>query len=144
MPLVASRLTLRWLLAGSFSLVVACLMGLTIGPASINPIDVIQELLNEMPGVSVDSGLSRSRQAIVTEIRFPRVVLGALVGGLLAVTGGAYQGAFRNPLADPFLLGVAAGAGLGATLAIAGSFGDGSGYFDATPVAARSGRVAEC
>ena len=45
-------------------------------------------------------------------------MLGALVGGMLAVAGSAYQGVFRNPLADPYLLGVAAGAGLGATLAI--------------------------
>jgi iron complex transport system permease protein len=47
------------------------------------------------------------------------VVLGGLVGAMLAISGAAYQGVFRNPLADPFLLGVAAGAGLGATLAIA-------------------------
>src|SRR5256886_8233225 len=51
-------------------------------------------------------------------LRFPRVVLGALVGGLLATAGAAYQGVFRNPLADPYLLGAAAGAVLGATLAI--------------------------
>jgi iron complex transport system permease protein len=49
----------------------------------------------------------------------PRVVLGALVGATLASAGAAYQGVFRNPLADPYLLGVAAGAGLGATLAVA-------------------------
>ena len=49
----------------------------------------------------------------------PRVVLGALVGGMLALAGATYQGVFRNPLADPYLLGVAAGAGLGATIAIA-------------------------
>jgi len=139
--LTASRLTLRWLAAGVMSLLVAAILGLTVGPANIDVIDALQELLNELPGVNVESGLTRSHSAIVTEIRFPRVVLGALVGGLLAITGGAYQGAFRNPLADPFLLGVAAGAGLGATLAIAGSFGDGAGYFDATPVAAFVGAL---
>ena len=52
------------------------------------------------------------------EIRVPRVVLAALVGAMLAVAGATYQGVFRNPLADPYLLGVAAGAGLGATFAI--------------------------
>src|SRR5581483_2629445 len=52
-------------------------------------------------------------------IRLPRVVLGALVGAMLATAGASYQGVFRNPLADPYLLGVAAGAGLGATLAVA-------------------------
>jgi iron complex transport system permease protein len=48
----------------------------------------------------------------------PRVVLGLLVGGMLGLAGATYQGVFRNPLADPYLLGVAAGAGLGATFAI--------------------------
>ena len=53
------------------------------------------------------------------QIRAPRVMLAALVGGMLAIAGAAYQGIFHNPLADPYLLGVAAGSGLGATLAIA-------------------------
>jgi iron complex transport system permease protein len=48
----------------------------------------------------------------------PRVVLGGLVGGMLAMAGASYQGVFRNPLVDPYLLGAAAGAGLGATLAL--------------------------
>ncbi len=139
--LTSSRLTPAWLFAGLAAVVVACTMGLTIGPVAIAPLDVLAELLNELPGVDIDSGLSPARSAIVTEIRLPRVVLGGLVGGLLAITGGAYQGAFRNPLADPFLLGVAAGAGLGATLAIAGSLGDGTGFFDAAPIAAFIGAL---
>ncbi len=56
--------------------------------------------------------------AIIWQIRLPRVVLGALVGAMLSGGGAAYQGVFRNPLADPYLLGVAAGAGLGATAVI--------------------------
>ncbi len=56
--------------------------------------------------------------AIVWQIRLPRVILGVLVGSMLAGGGAAYQGVFRNPLADPYLLGVAAGAGLGATIVI--------------------------
>src|SRR6202034_3915970 len=57
-------------------------------------------------------------QAIVWQLRMPRVVLAGLVGATLAAGGAAYQGIFRNPLADPYLLGVAAGAGLGATIEI--------------------------
>ena len=53
--------------------------------------------------------------AVVWQLRLPRVVLGALVGAMLAGGGASYQGVLRNPLADPYLLGVAAGAGLGAT-----------------------------
>jgi iron complex transport system permease protein len=70
-----------------------------------------------VPGVT--SPLSPVEDAILWDIRLPRVVLGALVGAMLATSGATYQGVFRNPLADPYLLGVAAGAGLGATLAVA-------------------------
>ena len=56
-------------------------------------------------------------------VRVPRVVLAALVGSTLALSGATYQGVFRNALADPYLLGVAAGAGLGATLAISPAVG---------------------
>ena len=59
-----------------------------------------------------------TQESILWDIRVPRVVLGALVGAMLALAGASYQGVFRNPLADPYLLGVAAGAGLGATIAI--------------------------
>jgi iron complex transport system permease protein len=70
-----------------------------------------------VPGVT--SPLSATEETIVWELRVPRVVLAALVGGMLSLAGATYQGVFRNPLVDPYLLGVAAGAGLGATLAIA-------------------------
>jgi iron complex transport system permease protein len=69
--------------------------------------------------VNLHSGLSEREVAIVTELRLPRVVLGLLVGGMLAMAGAAFQGVFRNPLADPHLLGVAAGAGLGVTAVLA-------------------------
>ena len=123
------------------ALVVAVVAGLTIGPVAIPPGRVLLVLLDELPWVSVDAGLSPAHDAIVSEIRLPRVVLGALVGATLSMTGAAYQGAFRNPLADPYLLGVAAGAGLGATLAIVYGLGDGIGTFDALPLAAFAGAL---
>src|SRR5690606_24581607 len=89
--------------------------GLWLGPVRLPPGAVVLEVLDLVPGLDVDSGLDDRQAAIVTRIRLPRVVLGLLVGALLALAGGCYQGAFRNPLADPYLLGVAAGAGLGAT-----------------------------
>ncbi|HET6214990.1 MAG TPA: iron ABC transporter permease [Micromonosporaceae bacterium] len=98
---------------------VAALAGLAFGPVNLPPGSVAAELLNLVPGVHIDSGLSEREIAIVTQLRLPRVVLGLLVGAMLALAGGCYQGVFRNPLADPYLLGVAAGAGLGATVAIA-------------------------
>lgn len=123
------------------ALVAAVVAGLTIGPVAIPPGRVLLVLLDELPWVSVDAGLSPAHDAIVSEIRLPRVVLGGLVGATLSMTGAAYQGAFRNPLADPYLLGVAAGAGLGATLAIVYGLGDGTGTFDAVPLAAFAGAL---
>ena len=94
-------------------------IGTLIGPVRLDAWAVILELVDRVPLVDVHSGLSASDAAILWELRIPRVVLGGLVGAMLSIAGAAYQGAFRNPLADPYLLGVAAGAGLGATLAIA-------------------------
>ena len=59
--------------------------------------------------LDVHSPLSRPDDTILWDIRAPRVILGALVGAMLALAGASYQGVFRNPLADPYLLGVAAG-----------------------------------
>jgi iron complex transport system permease protein len=120
------RLRVGWLLAGVAAVFIAAVLGLAIGPVRINPIGVAAELLNLIPGVDIRSGLTEREVAIVRELRLPRVCLGLLVGAMLAAAGGTYQGVFRNPLADPYLLGVAAGAGLGATAAIAarGAFDD--------------------
>ena len=95
---------------------VAGLAALAFGPASLPVGRVFLEVLDRIPGVSIESGLTTLEANIVWEIRLPRVVLGLMVGGLLSVSGASYQGVFRNPLVDPYLLGVAAGAGLGATL----------------------------
>jgi iron complex transport system permease protein len=99
-------------------LVVALLVGVLVGPAGLSLRGVLLELINALPGVSVHSGLSAEQHAILWQIRMPRVVLGAIVGAVLALSGATYQGVFRNPLADPYLLGVSSGAGLGATIGI--------------------------
>jgi iron complex transport system permease protein len=108
-----------WVVGGIVAVLVAVLAGLAFGPVSLPPGSVAAELLNLIPGVRIHSGLNDREVAIVTELRLPRVVLGLLVGAMLAMAGAAYQGVFRNPLADPNLLGVAAGAGLGVTAVIA-------------------------
>lgn len=96
----------------------AALAGVLVGPADLAPGAVIREVLSHMPLLHIRSGLGERDAAIVWQLRVPRVVLGALVGGMLSLAGATYQGVFRNPLADPYLLGSGAGAGLGATLAI--------------------------
>lgn len=136
-----ARLTPSWLVASLIALGFAVLAAATIGPADLRAGDVLTALADSLPLVKADSGLSSRQLAILYEVRLPRVVLGLLVGSALATAGAAYQGVFRNPLADPYLLGVAAGAGLGATLAIAGR-GGAAGPVSLLPVAAFLGAVA--
>jgi iron complex transport system permease protein len=100
--------------------------GLAIGPVQIPAADIVRAGLSHLPGLDVHSGLSDTDATIVWQLRAPRVALALLVGGMLAVAGASYQGVFRNALADPYLLGVAGGAGLGATLVIAYAGGSGS------------------
>ncbi|TDC83381.1 iron ABC transporter permease [Micromonospora sp. KC606] len=133
----------RWLAAGVLAVLLALVAGVSLGPVSLPPGGVAAELLNLLPGVHLDSGLTAGETAIVTQLRLPRVVLGLLVGGLLALAGGAYQGVFRNPLADPYLLGVAAGAGLAVTavIALGGASDPLSGLPLAVPLAAFVGAL---
>ena len=113
-----------WGLGAVAFLVVALLVGLGVGAIGIAPWDIAQSALAHVPFLHVHEPLTRVEDAIVWQLRAPRVVLAALVGAMLAVAGASYQGVFRNPLVDPYLLGVAGGAGLGATLVIA--YGGGS------------------
>jgi cobalamin transport system permease protein len=114
-----TRQAKAWLVGGVAAVLLALVAGVAFGPVSLPPGAVAAELLNLLPGVRLHSGLDEREIAIITELRLPRVVLGLLVGALLALAGSAYQGVFRNPLADPHLLGIAAGAGLGVTAVIA-------------------------
>ncbi len=131
-----ARLGPLWLLAGLGAVLVATAVGVTTGPVSIPIGQVARELLDRLPLIDVESSLTTTEKAIVWDIRAPRVALGLLVGALLAGSGAAYQGVFRNPLADPYLLGIAAGAGLGATIAIVAKLPDLVGIIDPVPVAA--------
>jgi iron complex transport system permease protein len=100
----------------ALALVATCLVAASLGKVAI-PIDAQLGIVAARVGVPVDAGWPATWETILLEIRLPRIVLGALVGCGLAVAGATYQGLFRNPLADPYLLGVAAGAGLGAVIA---------------------------
>ncbi|MDH5373186.1 MAG: iron ABC transporter permease, partial [Acidimicrobiia bacterium] len=94
-----------------------------------------------LPFVDVAHGLTETQLDILWQLRLPRVVLGATVGATLAISGAAYQGVFRNPLADPYLLGVAAGAGFGATLAFVFAPGAAVGPLELLPIAAFGGAL---
>jgi iron complex transport system permease protein len=124
------RLRPRAITLGVVALAGAMLLGLAIGPVSINPVRALAEVVGHIPFVHIDSGLSSREAAIVWDLRLPRVVLATLVGAMLAASGAAYQGVFRNPLADPYLLGAAAGAGLGATIVLVSGAGRTDSMFD--------------
>jgi iron complex transport system permease protein len=106
-----------WLLALG-TLALALIAGLLIGSVDIDPVESLGAVLDLIPGLEIEHGLSELEERVFLQVRMPRVAMGALVGAILAVAGAGYQGVFRNPLADPYLLGVAAGAGLGATFVI--------------------------
>ena len=130
----AARLRPVLLAAGLTAVLLAAMAGLVMGPVSLSPVAVARELLG------FDSGLTSQQVAIVEQIRLPRVVLGLLVGATLSLCGASYQGVFRNPLADPYLLGAAAGAGLGVTLVIVGT-AEGSSTPAVAPLAAFVGAL---
>src|SRR6202011_1153028 len=113
------RLPWLWAVVGVVALLAAATLGVLVGPVHIRIGVVIQTLLAPLPFAGGVTSADPSQASILWSLRIPRVVLGAIVGGMLAIAGAAYQGVFRNPLADPYLLGAAAGANLGATLAIA-------------------------
>jgi iron complex transport system permease protein len=110
----------RWQITASSAaaLLIACLLGVGFGPVNLNFGAIIKTLLG------LPNGLQAEDRTLLLQLRLPRVVLGALVGAALATSGAVYQSVFRNPLADPYLLGAASGAGLGATVAITNGGGN--------------------
>jgi iron complex transport system permease protein len=110
------RLRFGWYPAAGLLVVVAVLLGAMIGPAGPTWWRVPLAVADHLPLVSVDSGVSDAEWNIIWQVRMPRVVLAGIVGAMLSLAGASYQGVFRNPLVDPYLLGAAAGAGLGATV----------------------------
>lgn len=90
-----------------------------IGVANISFIDALKIILKRLPFLNIDTQLIlNSSDIIIWQIRFPRVLVGALVGGSLSVAGASYQGLLKNPMADPYIIGVSSGAALGASIGI--------------------------
>jgi iron complex transport system permease protein len=114
-----TRLRWWWIVGALGALLVVVGVAIVTGPAQLSVGSVLAAIAERIPGIDPPSEVTEQEAAIVWQLRMPRIALGLLVGAMLGIAGGAYQGSFRNPLADPYLLGVAAGAGLGATLAIA-------------------------
>jgi iron complex transport system permease protein len=94
------------------------LLSASQGAVNIPPLPLLKVILAKLPILSIPQSWPDSWEEIIWQLRLPRVLLAALVGASLAISGAIYQGLFRNPLADPYLIGVAAGAGLGATIVL--------------------------
>ncbi len=121
-PKTASVYPLKWrnrlyaLVALVFLSVIIIVLASSIGSTQVPFSTVWGILLDRLPLVNLNPARESVTETIVADIRLPRVILASLVGAALAVAGATYQGLFRNPLADPYLIGVAQGAALGATI----------------------------
>jgi len=112
-------------------LLIAIVISVSLGAGSPRFMEAMQVILSKLfPFLAIDPG-SRITQLIILDIRLPRVVLALIAGAGLATSGATMQGVLRNPLVSPFILGISAAAGFGASLAIAlgiGFFGPYTGY----------------
>ncbi len=138
---IETRLAWWWVGGAVVALILSVILGVMIGAVGVSPVGIIGSVIDKVPGVDVDSGLTERDEAILWQIRMPRVILAVIVGSVLSAAGTAYQGVFRNPLADPYLLGAGAGAGLGAILAIAYGPDATAWIVDPLPLAAFVGAI---
>jgi len=126
----------RALAALAIALFVAIVIGVAAGAVAIAPTDVV---------ASIGRGLTGRAEGmidtLILQVRLPRVVLAALVGASLAGAGAIFQALFRNPLADPYILGVSSGAGLGAVIALTLTAGATALRYGAVPIAAFAGAL---
>ncbi len=123
------------------ALVAASLFGVAVGAVWVSPWETIRLAAWKLGLAGRPDDVSAAADVIVFQLRLPRVVLAAIVGGALAASGVVFQGMFRNPLADPAIIGVSSGAALGAVLVIV-TVGAGSLGAFGVPVAAFVGAMA--
>ena len=105
-------------LSGLVALAVVVVAGIGLGTVSVTPADSVAILAHHLLGWPTAETWPRTSETIVMELRLPRVITALVVGLGLAVAGTTFQGLLRNPLADPYVLGTASGAALGAAIAV--------------------------
>ncbi|MGD0780703.1 MAG: iron chelate uptake ABC transporter family permease subunit [Dehalococcoidales bacterium] len=98
------------------ALIIIIALATSIGSVPVPLGTTFSILADKLPFINIDQTWSNTTATIVLDIRLPRILLAGLVGSALAIAGATYQGLFRNPLADPYLIGVAQGASLGAVI----------------------------
>ena len=106
-------------LLNTLLLLTAFVFSIALGAVFIPPETIFRILASQFSGLNINPDWPASFSAIILAVRLPHTVLVVLTGAALGSSGAAYQGLFRNPLADPYLIGVASGAGLGAVFAMA-------------------------
>ncbi len=129
-----------WLWTGG-ALLVLVVLNAGVGPVAIQPDTVLKVLVSRVPGAALTVNWPASFETILIDIRLPHTALMLLTGMALGASGAAYQGLFRNPLADPYIIGVASGAGLGAVLAMTANWPASFLGMAAIPVAAFLGAM---
>jgi len=109
-----------YLLSGIILLLVSVMLGIFIGSVAIDPGSALKMLASKIPGIKENISVTweGSIEDILLKVRIPRVLLALIVGASLSVSGAVFQSLLRNPLADPYLLGVSSGAALGAAIVI--------------------------
>ncbi len=100
----------------SIALIALMVFAATIGSVKIPFLSTLQVMLNKLPFINITPIWPGTVETIVLDIRLPRVIMAGLVGAALSTAGATYQGLFRNPLADPYLIGTTQGASLGAII----------------------------
>jgi len=114
----------------SIALFLALIFSVALGAVYIQPGTVLNILIDQLPLIELPVDWPDSFAAIILKVRLPHTILIAITGAALAGSGAAYQGLFRNPLADPYIIGVASGAGLGAVTVMAINWPENlSGYY---------------
>jgi len=139
-PLVKNTGFINWkkkliliVLFGSLIVLATGIFCLNFGVVTITPRDIMYLLINGTQ--------DKTTNLIIWQLRAPRIVLGALTGAALSTVGGAFQGILRNPLADPYILGVSAGAALGACIGIAFQYITGYAFASYLPLFAFLGAM---
>ena len=122
-PRTVHRAGWRWsrrptLVGLAAATVVSVGLAIGLGPVAVTPSTVLRIIGHYTIGVPEVADWARTDDAIIWEVRLPRVLLGAIVGSSLGVVGATLQALVRNPLAEPYIIGVSAGASVGAAAAI--------------------------
>ena len=131
----------RPFLANTLILAAALVLSVAVGSVLITPDTLLRMLAARLPGIALPQTWSASFEVIVFDVRLPHTALVLLTGAALGSSGAAYQGLFRNPLADPYLIGVASGAGLGAVFALTTRWPSTMLGYYAVPIAAFAGSL---